>query len=316
MAAAMSVIAYPELIKRGYPKWMAAGVIASAGGIALLIPPSITLILFGVITEMSIVDLFFAGIIPGLMLAMSDAVIIVSVSLFIKLPRGKFDLCEVWRCFKEALPALLMPVIILGGLYGGLFTPTEAGAAAASYALFYGLIFKRKTFSKELMPTTLRTMNLTAVVFFLLGCVGIFQFYLANMGWPQMIAEWAGELGLSKIGFLFALMGSLLFLSMFLTGVAILVLTVPIYFPVALALGVDPIHLGILTALCIEIGSVIPPVGLNLFAVSGVTGLPVTTVIKGSFPFCISDTVVLIIVLLFPALALTLPELLVESHFN
>ena len=316
MAAAMSVIAYPELVKRGYPVWMAAGVIASAGGIALLIPPSITLILFGVITEMSIVDLFFAGVIPGLMLAMSDAVIIVSVSLFIKLPRGKFDLCEVWLSFKEALPALLMPVIILGGLYGGLFTPTEAGAAAASYALFYGLIFKRKTFTKELMPTTLRTMNLTAVVFFLLGCVGIFQFYLANMGWPQMIAEWAGELGLSRIGFLFALMGSLLFLSMFLTGVAILVLTVPIYFPVALALGVDPIHLGILTALCIEIGSVIPPVGLNLFAVSGVTGLPVTTVIKGSFPFCISYTVVLIIVLLFPALALTLPELLVVSHFN
>ena len=316
MAAAMSVIAYPELVKRGYPKWMAAGVIASAGGIALLIPPSITLILFGVITEISIVDLFFAGIIPGLMLAMSDAVIIVSVSLFIKLPRGKFDLCEVWRSFKGALPALLMPIIILGGLYGGLFTPTEAGAAAASYALFYGLIFKRKTFTKELMPTTLRTMNLTAVVFFLLGCVGIFQFYLANMGWPQMIAEWAGELGLTRIGFLFALMGSLLFLSMFLTGVAILVLTVPIYFPVALALGVDPIHLGVLTALCIEIGSVIPPVGLNLFAVSGVTGLPVTTVIKGSFPFCISDTVVLIIVLLFPALALTLPELLVVSHFK
>jgi C4-dicarboxylate transporter DctM subunit len=316
MAAAMSVIAYPELVKRGYPKWMAAGVIASAGGIALLIPPSITLILFGVITEMSIVDLFFAGIIPGIMLAISDAVIIVSVSLFIKLPRGKFDLCEVWRSFKEAIPALLMPVIILGGLYGGLFTPTEAGAAAASYALFYGLIFKWKTFIKELMPTTIRTMNLTAVVFFLLGCVGIFQFYLANMGWPMMIAEWAGELGLSKHGFLFALMGSLLLLSMFLTGVAILVLTVPIYFPVALALGVDPIHLGILTALCIEIGSVIPPVGLNLFAVSGVTGLPVTTVIKGSFPFCISDTVVLVIVLLFPPLALTLPELLVVSHFK
>ena len=316
MAAAMSVIAYPELIKRGYPQWMAAGVIASAGGIALLIPPSITLILFGVITEWSIVDLFFAGVVPGIMLAISDAVIIVSVSLFIKLPRGKFDLCNVWLSFKEAWPALLMPVLILGGLYGGLFTPTEAGAAAASYALFYGVIFKRKTFIKEVMPTTIRTMNLTAVVFFLLGCVGIFQFYLANMGWPQMIAEWAGSLGLTKHAFLFTLMGSLLFLSMFLTGVAILVLTVPIYFPVALALGVDPVHLGILTALAIEIGSVIPPVGLNLFAVSGVTGLPVTTVIKGSFPFCISDTVVLIIVLLFPALALTLPELLVESHFN
>jgi C4-dicarboxylate transporter DctM subunit len=316
MAAAMSVIAYPEMVKRGYPKWMAAGVIASAGGIALLIPPSITLILFGVITEISIVDLFFAGVIPGIMLALSDAVIIVFVSVFIvKLPAGTFELQRCWTAFVQALPALLMPVLVLGGLYGGLFTPTEAGAAAACYALFYGLFFIRGPFIKELMGVTRRTMNLTAVVFFLLGCVGIFQFFLANMGWPQEIAAWAGGLGLSKHAFLFALMATLLVLSMWMTGVAILVLTVPIYFPVALSLGVDPVHLGILTALCIEIGSVIPPVGLNLFAVSGVTGLPVTQVIKGSFPFCISDTVVLIIVLMFPFLALWLPSMLVTSHF-
>ena len=316
MAAAMSVIAYPEMIKRGYPKWMAAGVIASAGGIALLIPPSITLILFGVITEVSIVDLFFAGVIPGLMLAISDAIIIVTVSVFIvKLPAGTFSLEHCWKAFLEALPALLMPVLVLGGLYGGVFTPTEAGAAAASYALAYGAIFKRKEFFTGLMDVTRRTMNLTAIVFFLLGCVGIFQFFLANMGWPQEIAAWAGDLGLSKFAFLFALMATLLVLSMWLTGAAILVLTVPIYFPVALSLGVDPIHLGILTALCIEIGSVIPPVGLNLFAVSGVTGLPVTQVIRGSFPFCISDTVVLIIVLLFPLLALWLPGQLITSHF-
>jgi C4-dicarboxylate transporter DctM subunit len=315
MAAAMSVIAYPEMVKRGYPKWMAAGVIASAGGIALLIPPSITLILFGVITEISIVDLFFAGVIPGIMLAISDAVIIVTISIIIALPRGTFHLPTVFTTFVEALPALLMPVLILGGLYGGVFTPTEAGAAAATYALAYGLLFRGEEFRKSILETTRRTMNLTAIVFFLLGCVGIFQFFLANMGWPQEIAAWAGTLGLSKTAFLFALMASLLALSMFLTGVAILVLTVPIYFPVALTLGVDPVHLGILTALCIEIGGVIPPVGLNLFAVSGVTKLPVTTVIKGSFPFCISDTVVLIIVLLFPFLALWLPSLLVTSYF-
>lgn len=315
MAAAMSVIAYPEMVKRGYPKWMAAGVIASAGGIALLIPPSITLILFGVITEISIVDLFFAGVIPGIMLAISDAVIIVTISIIIALPRGTFHLPTVFKTFVEALPALLMPVLILGGLYGGVFTPTEAGAAAATYALVYGLLFRGEEFRKSILETTRRTMNLTAIVFFLLGCVGVFQFFLANMGWPQEIAAWAGTLGLSKTAFLFALMASLLALSMFLTGVAILVLTVPIYFPVALTLGVDPVHLGILTALCIEIGGVIPPVGLNLFAVSGVTKLPVTTVIKGSFPFCISDTVVLIIVLLFPFLALWLPSLLVTSYF-
>ncbi|MCH9674678.1 MAG: TRAP transporter large permease, partial [Gammaproteobacteria bacterium] len=261
MAAAMSVIAYPEMIKRGYPKWMAAGVIASAGGIALLIPPSITLILFGVITEISIVDLFFAGVGPGIMLAISDAVIIVTVSIFVvKLPAGTFSLKQCGRAFLSALPALLMPVLVLGGLYGGVFTPTEAGAAAACYALFYGIIFKGPPFWKELIGVTRRTLNLTAVVFFLLGCVGIFQFFLANMGWPQEIAAWAGSLGLSQTGFLFALMVTLLALSMWLSGAAILVLTVPIYFPVALSLGVDPVHLGILTALCIEIGSVIPPV--------------------------------------------------------
>ncbi|MEQ9329168.1 MAG: TRAP transporter large permease [Rhodospirillales bacterium] len=316
MAAAMSVIAYPEMVKRGYPKWMAAGVIASAGGIALLIPPSITLILFGVITEISIVDLFFAGVVPGIMLAISDAVIIVIVSIFFaKLPAGTFELRKVGSAFIEALPALLMPVLVLGGLYGGLFTPTESGAAAAFYALAYGVIFKGREFRANLLEVTRRTMNLTSIVFFLLGCVGIFQFFLANMGWPQEIAAWAGELGLTRDMFLLVLMGTLLLLSMWLTGVAILVLTVPIYFPVALSLGVDPVHLGILTALCIEIGGVIPPVGLNLFAVSGVTKLPVTTVIRGSFPFCISDTVVLIIVLFFPVLALWLPSILITSHF-
>lgn len=316
MAAALSVIAYPELIKRGYPVWMSAGLIASAGGIALLMPPSITLILFGVLTEISVIKLFFAGMIPAIMLAISDACIIFGVSLFIKLPRKKFDIKEVARTFLEAYPAILMPGIVLGGLYGGVFTPTEAGAAACAYAMLYGLIAKRREFIKELGPTTLRTLNLTAIVFFLLGCVGVFQFYLANMGWPQMIADWVGTLGLTKTAFLFVLLGTLLTLSIFLTGVAVLVLTVPIYFPVALALGVDPVHLGILTALCIEIGGVIPPVGLNLFAVSGVTKVPLTTVIKGSFPYCISDTVVLILITLFPAIALYMPNLLVVSNFD
>ena len=315
-AAAMSVIAYPEMIKRGYPKWMAAGVIASAGGIALLIPPSLTLILYGVITEESIIELFFAGVIPGIMLALSDAFIIVSVSIFVaKLPAGKFELRKVWLAFREDWPALLMPVMVLGGLYGGLFTPTEAGAAAAGYALIYGTFSKGKAFLKELLPTTVRAMNLTTIVFFLLGCVGIFQFFLANMGWPQDIADWVTSLGLSRMQFLCVLMPALLMLSMFLTGVAILVLTVPIIFPVALSMGVDPIHLGILYALAIEIGSVIPPVGLNLFAVSGVTGLPVTTVLRGSFPFCCSDTAVLIILVFFPFLALILPSLIYTPIF-
>jgi C4-dicarboxylate transporter DctM subunit len=163
---------------------------------------------------------------------------------------------------------------------------------------------------------TVRSTNLTAVVFFLLGCVGVFQFLLANKGWPQELATWVGAQGLSQMGFLIVVLIVLLVLSMFLTGVALIVLTVPVFFPVALALDVDPIHLGIMVALCIEMGGVIPPVGLNLFAVSGTTGVPVTKVMKGAIPFLFTDGIVLILVLLFPIIALIVPSMMVTKVFQ
>lgn len=316
MAAAMGVIAYPEMVKRGYPKWMAAGVIATGGGIAILIPPSITLILYGVLTEESIVKLFLAGVAPGIMLALSDAVIVMTMATIIKLPANKFKWTELRDASYGAVPALLMPVFVLGGLYGGVLTPTESGAGACAYALIYGFISMRKKFYKEMIAATERAVNLTAILFFLLGGVGIFQFLLANQGWPQDIASWVTGMGLSPIGFLAVLLLVLLFLSMFLTGVAILVLVVPVIYPVSLTLGIDPIHLGVLFALCIEMGAVIPPVGLNLFAVSGTTKVPVTTVMRGSFPFLITDGIVLILCALFPILTLWLPNLLVKPIFG
>jgi len=316
MAAAMGLIAYPEMIKRGYPVWMAAGVIATGGGIAILIPPSITLILYGVLTEESIVKLFLAGVIPGIMLALSDAVIVLTMAMIIKLPANKFKWTELRDAAKEALPALLMPVFVLGGLYGGILTPTESGAGACAYALIYGFLSMREKFFKEMLAATERAVNLTAILFFLLGGVGIFQFLLANQGWPQDIAAWVTSIGLPPLGFLAALLAVLLFLSMFLTGVAILVLVVPVIYPVSLALGIDPIHLGVLFALCIEMGAVIPPVGLNLFAVSGTTGVPVTTVMRGSFPFLCSDGCVLILCMLFPLITLWLPNLVVKPIFG
>ena len=316
MAAAMGLVAYPEMIKRGYPKWMAAGVIATGGGIAILIPPSITLILYGVLTEQSITKLFFAGVTPGVMLAISDAIIVLTMAAIIGLPASKFSLRELGRAFLEAFPALLMPVIVLGGLYGGGLTPTESGAAACAYALLYGAIALRGDFFKEAYAATQRAVNLTAILFFVLGGVGIFQFLLANKGWPQDIAQWVTELGLSPVAFLALLMVILLLLSTCLTGVAVLVLVVPVIYPVAITLDIDPIHLGILFALCIEMGAVIPPVGLNLFAVSGTTNVPVTTVMKGSFPFLCTDGCVLVLCLLVPALVLWLPNLAVKSVFG
>ncbi|MEM1163105.1 MAG: TRAP transporter large permease, partial [Pseudomonadota bacterium] len=316
MAAAMGLVSYPEMIKRGYPKWMAAGVIATGGGIAILIPPSITLILYGVLTEQSITKLFFAGVAPGVMLAISDAVIVLTMAALIGLPASKFSLRELGQAFIEAFPALLMPVIVLGGLYGGVLTPTESGAAACAYALLYGAVALRGNFLKEAYAATQRAMNLSAILFFVLGGVGIFQFLLANQGWPQDIAEWVTQLGLSPVAFLGLLMVVLLALSTCLTGVAVLVLVVPVIYPVALTLDIDPIHLGILFALCIEMGAVIPPVGLNLFAVSGTTKVPVTTVMRGSFPFLCTDGCVLVLCLFIPAIVLWLPNLAVQSVFG
>jgi C4-dicarboxylate transporter DctM subunit len=313
MAAAMSVIAIPEMTKRGYPAWLAGGLVATAGGIAMLIPPSIILVIYGIITETSIVALFFAGIIPGLLLALGNALSVVLIAMWLKLPRGKFDRSRLWPETKGALPALGMPVVILGGLYGGLFTPTEAAAAGCGYALIYGLIAKRMAFVRALIPTACKSLNLTAVIMFLIGSVGVFQFLLANLYWPQKVTETVVSWGLSPLGFIFAFMGVLLLLGMLVDGVAMVLLTVPVVFPVALALNIDPIWLAIIITLNVEMGVVTPPVGLNLFTVAGTANIPLPQVLKGTIPFFLGDLTVLLLVIFFPPLATWLPEMLAKQ---
>jgi C4-dicarboxylate transporter DctM subunit len=317
MAAAMSVIAIPEMRKRGYPDWLSGGLVATAGGIAILIPPSIPLLIYGIVTETSIVRLFFAGVIPGLLLALGNIFSVVLLALWLKLPRsGKFEAARVLRESKGAIPALGMPVVILGGLYGGLFTPTEAAAAACGYAMLYGLIVGRLGFIRQLLPTAMRAMNLTGVIMFLIGSVGVFQFLAANMYWPQKITDTIVGWGLTPLGFIFAYMGVLLILGMFVDGIAMILLTVPVIFPVAYAMKIDPVALGIMLTLNIEMGVVTPPVGLNLFAVSGTSRIPLQDVIKGTIPFFIGDGAVLLAVIFFPELATWLPDMLVKDVFK
>jgi C4-dicarboxylate transporter DctM subunit len=317
MAAAMSVIAIPEMRKRGYPDWLSGGLVDTAGGIAILIPPSIPLLIYGIVTETSIVRLFFAGVIPGLLLALGNIACVVGIALWLKLPRsGKFDPARAARESKFALPALGMPVVILGGLYGGLFTPTEAAAAACGYAMLYGLIIGRTTFLRQLLPTAMRALNLTGVIMFLIGSVGVFQFLAANMYWPQKITDTIVAWGLTPLGFIFAYMAVLLVLGMFVDGIAMILLTVPVIFPVAYAMKIDPIALGIMLTLNIEMGVVTPPVGLNLFAVSGTSRIPLQSVIKGTIPFFIGDAIVLLLVIFNPELATWLPDKLVTDVFK
>jgi C4-dicarboxylate transporter DctM subunit len=208
-----------------------------------------------------------------------------------------------------------MPVVILGGLYGGLFTPTEAAAAACGYALVYGLITGRGKFIKQLLPTAARSLGLTSVILFLVGSVGVFQFLLANLYWPQKITQWVVDMGLTPIGFIYAFMFVLLLLGMLVDGVAMVLLTVPVVFPVAMALKIDPIHLAIMITLNVEMGVVTPPVGLNLFAVSGTSKIPIAQVLKGTIPFFLGDLAVLLLVIYNPGLATWLPSVLVKSVF-
>jgi len=315
MAAAMSVIAIPEMRKRGYPDWLSGGLVATAGGIAMLIPPSIILLVYGIVTETSIVELFFAGVIPGLLLATGNALSVILIALIIKLPRGTFEGRRVWAEFKGAAPALGMPIVILGGLYGGLFTPTEAAAAACGYALLYGVLSGGMVFVRRILPTAERALNLTAVVVFLIGSVGVFQFLAANMYWPQAIAKTVTSWGLTPLSFIFAYMFVLILLGMFVDGVAMVILTVPVVFPIAMALKIDPVHLAIMVTLNVEMGVVTPPVGLNLFAVSGSSKIPLPQVLKGTIPFFLGDLTVLLLVIFFPALATWLPSQLVTDVF-
>lgn len=316
MAAAMSVIAIPEMKRRGYPDWLAAGLVATAGGVAILIPPSIPLLIYGLVTETSVVRLFFAGVIPGLMLALGNIITVICIALWLKLPRGDaFNVRRLLRESKAGLAALGMPVVILGGLYGGLFTPTEAAAAACGYAMIYGLLTGRMGFVRQLLPTAMRAMNLTGVILFLIGSVGVFQFLAANMYWPQKITATIVGWGLTPLGFIFAFMGVLLVLGMFVDGVAMILLTVPVVFPVAYALKIDPVALGIMITLNVETGVVTPPVGLNLFAVSGTSKISLPQVIKGTLPFFVGDLSVLLLVIFFPGLATWLPDQLVKTVF-
>jgi len=283
-AAAMSVIAIPEMKKRGYPDWLSSGIVAGNGGIAILIPPSIPLVLYGIVTETSIVKLFFAGVIPGLLLALTSIMAVMIISFRVKLPKGSFELARLGREFIGALPGLVMPVIILGGLYGGVFTPTEAAAAACGYAMIYGLVTGRGEFMAQLVPITRRALNLTAVILFLVGSVGVFQFLAANLYWPQQITQIVTGWGLSQLGFIFAYMGVLLILGCFVDGVAMILLTVPVIFPIAYALKVDPVHLGVIFIANSELGYLTPPVGENLFVASYRFNKPILELARAMLP--------------------------------
>jgi C4-dicarboxylate transporter DctM subunit len=310
-ASALGVIVVPRMTDTGYSKKLSTALVCAGGTLAELIPPSIWLIIYGVITETSVARLFFAGIVPGLILAM----LLVAMNFYLcrnekTVKLIPFNRKRAARGLKTSLPGLMLPIIVLGGLYGGVFTPTEAGAAACAYAVLYGYISRKGRFSKDLISATAPAMRTSAMLFLLLGGVGIFQCVAANQYWPQRASEWAISLGLTPLSFIAGYMVVILILGCFLDGVAMIALTVPVIFPVGMALGIDPLHLGILLVINCQLGMITPPLGLSLYAVSGVTSAPVYDVLRATIPFFLVIMAFLVVMIFMPGLTTWLPSLL------
>lgn len=313
---AVGTLLIPAMIKAGYGREFSTGLIATSGSLGILIPPSISLIIYGVATETSIGDLFVAGILPGVMAGLMLLGLVVFVSQRRKLSSGEQELqmttrmtgAERVRAFRDAFLSLLLPLFVLGGIYGGAFTPTEAAAMAVLYAAVVSLFVYREIGIKDLPSILLKSSRTSAMVMFIIANGILFSFVLTSERIPADITDLFVSLELSSWVFLLCVNVLLLVTGCFMeTSSAILILA-PILLPVAMELGVDPVHFGIIMVMNLEIGMITPPLGLNLFVASGMSGLSVLRVAKAALPSALVLLLALFIVTYVPEIALTLVE--------
>ena len=309
--AAVGSIAIAGMVRSGYPQAFGAGIVCNAGTLGILIPPSIVMVVYAAATEQSVGKLFMAGVIPGIMLGLALMIAIYIVARIKKLPalpRASFR--QLLRASREAFWGLLLMVIILGGIYSGMFTPTEAAAVAAVYAGFVALFVYKDLTIRECPKVLLESGKLTIMLMFIIANAMLFAHVLTTEQIPQQITAWVVELGLQPWQFLLVVNIVLLVAGAFMEPSAIILILAPILFPIAIQLGIDPIHLGIIMVVNMEIGLITPPVGLNLFVTSAVTGMPLTSVIKAAWPWLMLLLSFLMIITYIPAVSLGLPNLL------
>lgn len=300
-----------EMERRGYPRSFAAAVVASGGTVGIVIPPSITMVVYGSIANTSIADLFMAGFVPGILMGVSMCL----VSWIISKRKGyhgegKFSLLRLARSCKECFWALMMPVIILGGIYSGIFTPTEAAAVAAVYGALVGLFIYRELKIRDLPRTLLNAAYNTTMIMFVVGAANLFGWILTNAQVPHMLAESFAQLTTSPLVFLMLVNVLLLFIGTLINASAAVVILTPILLPVAMGMGIDPMFFGVLMVINLAIGCITPPVGLDLFVVSSITGISIDKVTAKVMPYLIMLLVDLVIFTWFPPIITFLPELL------
>lgn len=311
---AIGAILIPALIKHGYPRPYAASLQATSAELGVIIPPSIPLILYGVSAEVSIGELFIAGIGPGLFIG---GVLMLFVWIYCKYKGWGHNDGEgrlgVGRATLKAGWALLMPVIILGGIYGGVFTPTEAAAVAVFYALLVGMVIYREIRITDLFGILRKSVISSAVIMFIIANAGLFAFLLTRAGVPEAIGLWLKDILESPGLFLLGVNITLFLIGMFIeTSAAILVLA-PILVPVAMYFGIDPVHFGLIMVVNLAMGMITPPFGVNLFAACTVARLSLDKVIKDLVPFVLVVFACLMIISYFPPLSLALRDLVYGS---
>jgi C4-dicarboxylate transporter DctM subunit len=307
--AAVGSIAIAGMVRSGYPQAFGAGIVCNAGTLGILIPPSIVMVVYAAATEQSVGKLFMAGVVPGLMLGVALMVAIYIVARKMDLPSlPRASLGELLRTARKAIWGLLLMVIILGGIYSGMFTPTEAAAVAAVYAGFVALFVYKDMTVSECPKVLLESGKLTIMLMFIIANAMLFAHVLTTEQIPQTITAIVIEMGLQPWQFLLVVNIVLLVAGAFMEPSAIILILAPILFPIAVQLGIDPIHLGIIMVVNMEIGLITPPVGLNLFVTSAVTGMPLTAVIKAAWPWLMLLLGFLMIITYIPAVSMALPN--------
>ncbi len=309
-AAAMGTILVPGMVRKGYPPGFSAAVTAASSTMGPIIPPSIFMVIMGVTTGLSIGGLFAAGIVPGLMLGLSMMALSYVIAVRRKYPRedAAFTARRFGRELRAAGPALLAPFIILGGILGGVFTPTEAAAVAVLYALLLGMLVYRELTLRDLYEVLASSGVTTAVLLLIIGMANIFAWVLTAEEIPQRIAEAMLSITTNPYLILLLINVFLVFIGMFLEGGAAIIILAPTLLKVAVTVGIDPLHFGLMMVLNIVVGLLTPPLGVCLFVVCGVTGLSLGRITKAVLPFLVVEFAVLLLVTYVPSLILAIPR--------
>ncbi|MUV37148.1 Sialic acid TRAP transporter permease protein SiaT [Lentibacillus sp. JNUCC-1] len=306
-AVAVGSIMIPVMTKAGYDKKYAAGLVATAGTLGILVPPSVPLILYGSIAEISVKGLFTAALIPAALLA--TALIIFSIVVAIRKGYGGLEKAS-WetriKASKKAIWGLLFPVIILGSIYGGIATPTEASFIAVLYAFIISKYVYKEIDWKNFRDIVISSVNTTAMIFLIIASASLLGVFLSLEQIPQTFAAWIGSNFDSTIMFLLLVSLMLFVLGMFLDATAMLMITLPIFLPILATLDINLFFFAVIMVVTMELGMITPPLGMNLFVVSGVSGLKIESILKGVLPFYALLIIVLLILIFIPQLSLWL----------